>query len=92
MGADLGFSPPLGFLFLAEAHDRACQPEDAIWVAKPARLLQNCTRINVKSDCLAVLWLAIATAWRCSHCAGPRQAGRSPPGTASTIPKSALNG
>lgn len=46
----LGVSP-LRFLFLAKAWGCACQCEDAICVAQPARLLQNCTRINLKSHC-----------------------------------------
>lgn len=47
----LGPFPSLCFLFLAKAQDCACQCEDAICIAQPARLLQNCTRINLKSYC-----------------------------------------
>lgn len=48
--ASLGVSP-LRFLFLAKVWGCACQSGDAICVAQPARLLQNCTRINLKSHC-----------------------------------------
>lgn len=45
----LGPFASLCFLFLAKGQDCACQCEDAICTAQPARLLQNCTRINMKS-------------------------------------------
>lgn len=71
---DLGLAPPC--IFLAKTQDSACQSEDAICVAQPARLLQNCTRINLKSYCETVFWLAVAAAQGCGYntvCREPRE-------------------